>query len=284
VFRCTIPEGVEVKISAELVKPIVQNRKIISIETYPTSRYADFDPEGYKEFQNTISELHDVYVESILTKGKFMYWKFNNDWYMFSTFGMSGQWSPLIGKHPCFSLGHASPSKIDKAKIYFNDPRHFGTVKFTNNRQDLLDKLNELGWDPLQDDLEIYLPFIKSQFSKTSKPVGQMLMDQTIFAGVGNYIRAEALYLAKMSPWRKCNSLTTSELEILCNSIIQVMQESYQHQGATIHTYKDAYGNEGKYSSCFKVYGQKEDPLGNKILKEETPDKRSIHWCPAIQL
>ncbi|CAM6003615.1 unnamed protein product [Sphagnum balticum] len=40
------------------------------------------------------------------------------------------------------------------------------------------------------------------------------------------------------------------------------MKDSYAHQGATILTYKDAYGAEGKYSSCFKVYGKERDPLG----------------------
>jgi formamidopyrimidine-DNA glycosylase len=66
--------------------------------------------------------------------------------------------------------------------------------------------------------------------------------------------------------------------------LVDVMKESYKYQGATILTYKDAYGAEGKYSSCFKVYGQKTDPLGNKIVTEETPDKRTIHWCPTIQV
>jgi formamidopyrimidine-DNA glycosylase len=62
------------------------------------------------------------------------------------------------------------------------------------------------------------------------------------------------------------------------------MQESYQHQGATISTYKTVYGAEGKYSTLFKVYGQKQDSAGRKIIKQQTPDKRTIHWCPEIQV
>jgi formamidopyrimidine-DNA glycosylase len=167
--------------------------------------------------------------------------------------------------------------------IYFNDPRHFGTIKFVQGKDQLNNKLTELGWDPLQDDLNKNSPWLISKLSKTSKPIGQVLMDQSLFSGVGNYIRAEALYLAKMSPWRPANQISKDDAVMLFQNCIDVMQESYQHQGATIQTYKTVYGEEGRYSSCFKVYGKKVDPLGNQIIKEDTPDGRTIHWCPAIQ-
>ena len=61
------------------------------------------------------------------------------------------------------------------------------------------------------------------------------------------------------------------------------MESSYQHQGATISTYKTVYGEEGRYSTLFKVYGKKLDPGGNKIVSETTPDKRTTHWVPSIQ-
>jgi formamidopyrimidine-DNA glycosylase len=109
-------------------------------------------------------------------------------------------------------------------------------------------------------------------------------MDQSIFSGVGNYIRAEALYLAKLAPKRLANSLSKDEINLLCQSIVEVMETSYKYQGATLLTYKDSYGNEGKYSSLFKVYGRKTDDLGNKIIKETSSEGRTIHWCPAIQI
>ena len=127
------------------------------------------------------------------------------------------------------------------------------------------------------------LLFIINKLKSSRKCIGEMLMNQEIFSGIGNYIRAEALYLSKISPWRQSSLLTKEEIINLCQSVVYVMNESYNHQGATILTYKTAYGAEGKYSSCFKVYGKKTDPLGNLIIKENTPDKRAIHWCPAVQ-
>jgi formamidopyrimidine-DNA glycosylase len=287
-----MPEGVEVKLSAELIRPLVVNRIITKVSVGNKSRYANQLPEGLKEFSESFksSELggwvnSPVLIADVKTQGKFMYWSFDNDWYMFSTFGMTGQWSPNAGKHVCLNIGLHDPRDIDGefSDVYFNDPRHFGTLKFVKGKAQLLEKLNELGWDPLQDKLADHLPYLKSKLSNIHKPIGQVLMDQTIFAGVGNYIRAEALYLAKTSPWKIANQLSPDEILALCQSCVDVMQESYKHQGATIQTYKTAYGEEGRYSSCFKVYGKKIDPLGNKIIKEDTPDGRTIHWCPAVQ-
>lgn len=190
---------------------------------------------------------------------------------------MSGQFSPQAGKHPCMEMKFR-----DGSAIYFNDPRHFGTIKTTTNRLDLTDKLSALGWDPLQDPLSEWKDRIQRALH-TDKPIGQVLMDQGVFAGVGNYLRSESLYAVKMSPWRPSKDLTPDELEGLCQAIKTVMQDSYNHQGATILTYRDAYGAEGKYSGLFKCYGQKKDPLGNPIIKEPTPDGRTMHWCPSVQ-
>lgn len=289
-----MPEGVEVKISGELIKPLVLNKYVNKVRFDDDSRYGGPDkspPEGYDEFLDTFTsrkEDHKRYVTSqvkiidVKCKGKFMYWQFDNGWYMYCTFGMTGQWSPTAGKHVCLVMNLSDDTGIF-SKVYFNDPRHFGTIKFISNEKELKAKLNELGWDPLSNSLDKWMPWLKSELSASKKPIGQVLMDQTVFAGVGNYIRAEALYATQMSPWRISNTLSAQDVETLCKAIVDVMEESYKWQGATLLTYKDAYGNEGKYSSCFKVYGRAKDPLGNAIKTENTPDGRTIHWCPTIQ-
>jgi formamidopyrimidine-DNA glycosylase len=286
-----MPEGVEVKISGELIKPLVQNKFVSKIYFDDFSRYgySKDPPEGYMEFLNTFRKKEEFgYVVSALKivdvkyKGKFMYWQFDNGWYMYCTFGMTGQWSPTPGKHVCLTV-RLYDDEGGVSKVYFNDPRHFGTIKFVSTEKELKSRLNELGWDPLSNSLDKWMPWLKSELSNSKKPIGQVLMDQAVFAGVGNYIRAEALYKAQVSPWRISNTMSPQDVETLCGAIIEVMEESYKWQGATLLTYKDAYGNEGKYASCFKVYGKSKDPLGNIIKTENTPDGRTIHWCPSVQ-
>lgn len=285
-----MPEGPEVKLSADLIRPLVVGKQVRKFIMGSGSRYGDSPPEGLNDFHKSFREegvvnvVNECKIVDVQVKGKFMYWTFSNGWYMFSTFGMSGQWSPKVGKHMCLEIQLIDYSNGETSSVYFNDPRHFGTVKFINNAQELADKLFELGWDPLTMPLDKNMRWLTFQLAKSKKSIAEVLMDQSIFAGVGNYIRAEALYLSKLSPWRQANKLSQDEIKTLGQAIVDVMQESYAHQGATIHTYKTAYGEEGKYSTLFKVYGQEKDPSGYKIIKQQTPDKRTIHWCPDVQV
>ncbi len=275
-----MPEGVEVKLCADLTRPLLINKNIINAFPTKNGRYSTYPISGFDHFINDIKK-NPIKILGVDNKGKFMYWSFSNDWYMFSTFGMTGQWSTQEGKHSCFGFYLGDNPDIFET-MYFNDPRHFGTIKFVQGKSYLNKKLEELGWDPLKSDYTDYKYFIKKKIYN-NKPIGQLLMNQAIFAGVGNYIRAEALYISNISPWRLGTSLSEKEIDLLCSSIVQVMNESYQHQGATIQTYKTIYGEEGRYSTIFKVYGQNLDPLGNKVVRDTTPDGRTIHWCPAIQ-
>jgi formamidopyrimidine-DNA glycosylase len=281
----TMPEGVEVKLSAEVIRPLVTGHTIVTVDFPNTSRYHTEVPEGLTEFLrvNGESRYPVAQIQNVKTKGKFMYWEFKDEWYMFCTFGMTGQWSPKEGNHVSMHLSLVDNGTGKLSDIYFNDPRHFGTIKFVQGTAALRKKLTELGWDPLTQKLDNHWIPLVNKIRGSNKPIGQLLMDQKVFAGVGNYIRAEALYQAEISPWRMGNMMTKESIETLCKALVNVMEESYKHQGATIHTYTTVYGEEGKYSSCFKVYGQKSDPLGNPIIKEETPEGRTIHWCPMIQ-
>lgn len=276
-----MPEGVEVKLSADVIRPLVKDRIIESISFPSTSRYSTESPDGFKEFNTHFSFQDKAFsckIENIQNKGKFMYWTIKDDWYVFLTYGMTGQLSPQAGKHVCMKV----ILDDEPLRLYFNDQRHFGTIKFVHGKKLLDNKLYELGWDPLQMPLNANLAWVKWHLAKTGKGIGEVLMDQGVFAGVGNYIRAEALYLSKLSPFRPANKLSEDEIDRLCQNIVDVMEESYKYQGATIQTYKTVYGEEGKYSSIFKVYNQKNDPLGNKIIKQDSGG-RTIHWCPSIQ-
>lgn len=274
-----MPEGPELLLSADYIRPLLQERTII--KAYPTnnSRYAITLPEGYVAFQNYIDQ-GQCQVQDVQVKGKFMFWQFSDNWSLWCTFGMSGRMSPQRDHHPCFVF------QLDNStEMVFDDTRHFGTIKFSNNPQALTAKLNELGWDALSQPLDINRRnWIKNKLFRSNKTIVEILMDQKIFCGVGNYIKCESLYVSGLSPWRLGKSLNHDDIDRLCQAIVNVVNTSYQQRGATILTYKTADGAEGDYANFFKVYGKKQDPQGLPIKKETTSDGRTTHWVPAIQI
>ncbi|MGG6265599.1 hypothetical protein ACQ4M3_06285 [Leptolyngbya sp. AN03gr2] len=67
----------------------------------------------------------------------------------------------------------------------------------------------------------------------SERTIGAALLDQTIVAGIGNYLRAEILFLCQIDPWRKVQELTQPELDSLCQIIPQIARRAYETAGVT---------------------------------------------------
>jgi formamidopyrimidine-DNA glycosylase len=200
----------------------------------------------------------------------------DNEWSMWNTLGMTGNWSEDTRKHPRVKL------TLNDGDIFFNDQRNFGTVKFVKGKFTLIQKLKSLGPDMLVDEVTDQ-QFIERLRKKDAWQITTALMNQAVVAGVGNYIKAEALWLARISPHRRVSELSDERLSVLNGSIKTVMKESFKSGGATIRSYKNFNGEDGEYSRRFLVYNQKADPDGNEVIREMTEDQRTTHWCPSVQ-
>ena len=121
------------------------------------------------------------------------------------------------------------------------------------------------------------------QLLAKDKTLAEALMNQSVVSGVGNYVKAEALYRARLSPHRLTGSLLKEEAEALRQAIVDVMTEAYRKKGASIRTYRTSQDEMGQAQFSFRVYGKKRDPEGNNVVKEETRDGRTTHWVPTLQ-
>ena len=266
------PEGPEVKRITDQLNEQLSGSTITGIDIL-SGRYTKKLPQGYSEFENNIPYT----INAVNCKGKFIYFSVGaNDWYIWNTLGMSGSWSKEPSKHARVRFD------LYGKHIYFIDMRNFGTLKFVHGKKELEKKLKSLGPDMLAEDLpdSKFKWFLKNAGAKTSV---EFLMNQKNISGVGNYIKAEALYLAKISPHRACYKITPQEAEDLNRAIKSVIRTSYETGGSTFKTYADFNGEVGTFSDRFMVYRQKKDPLGNDVIKQETDDKRTTHWVPAVQ-
>ena len=113
--------------------------------------------------------------------------------------------------------------------------------------------------------------------------ITKALMDQSIVSGIGNYIKAEVLYRAKVSPWMSVADLSDAQLTEIYEATCWVIKASYESRGVTLRDYVMPDGSTGDYQFNFLCYSQRTDPLGNPIKKETTPDGRTTWWCPEIQ-
>lgn len=269
-----MPEGPEVRRTTDGLVSCFLNKEIELLE-FGSGRYSKKPPTGYTDFCEKLPKL----VTAVGCKGKFIYFLFGDGSSLWNTLGMSGYWSHQPGKH-----NRAVLTTCDHSTMFYNDMRNFGTFKYVSSQDELTKKLNSLGPDLLSEDVSLSA-FRKSltKGKRADKPISQLLMDQSVVSGVGNYLKAEILYRCRMSPHRICRNISDGEFETLLHASRSIMKLSYETGGATIRNYKDASGKNGMYNRRFAVYNQKLDPQGNEVVRETTQDKRTTHWVPSLQ-
>jgi len=289
-----MPEGPEIRRSADHLSRLLVGKYIVNALIGKGGRYTeDNPPPGFPPLLATMKKGAIPRVTEVNAKGKFMWWQLEHKdqtTFVWITYGMSGQWHRDSNKHTAFGIYFAPQNDvfdrlgnfIQPDTLYFNDPRHFGTIHFVQDPRTHEKKLASLGPDMLSnppDERQFRVELLR----KNQKTLAEVLMDQSVISGVGNYVKAEALYLAELSPHRIICELSTLEIERLRLQIINVMRASYNTGGATIRTYRNPYGAEGGAQRRFAVYGNQTDPMGNPVVREETKDGRTTHWVPAIQ-
>lgn len=271
-----MPEGPEVRRSHEDVMRVLKGRAITGLVILG-GRFEKKAPVGYAEVQ-----LPTTIVDGGV-KGKFMWFELgDHDTTMWVTLGMSGYWSSYQTPHAHFRIDFMD-SNNELNAVYFIDQRRFGTIKFSHNKTELAKKLKSLGLDLLNEEPEIE-EFIEIISKKPERSVCEVLMDQRVCSGVGNYIKCEVLYRSRISPYRKVKDLSRSEFGKLYSWTKKIIKASYLQGGASIRNYRRLTGEIGDFVFEFEVYAQKQDPHGNPVVREETLDKRTTHWVPSLQL
>jgi DNA-formamidopyrimidine glycosylase len=267
-----MPEGPEVKRNTDFLNKQLSGKMLESFSIL-SGRYEKHGPfKGYDEMSNRM-----LIVSEVCCKGKFIYFKFQDDTSLWCTLGMSASWQKNKTKHSRIYIKTTYGNEV-----FFNDIRNFGTLKYVTVEKELKDKLATLGPDVLSSYVDTEL--FKERLDKKPKwSIAKALMNQTVISGIGNYLKAEILYASKISPHRLCKDLKINEIELIAEKSFEITNASYRSGGATILTYRNENNKKGLYSRRFMVYNHKVDPLGNKVIKETTTDNRSTYWVPNIQ-
>lgn len=190
---------------------------------------------------------------------------------------MTGAWSNVKNKHTRLEFLFK-----DDCKLYYNDIRNFGTFQ-VKTCSELKQKIKSIGPDMLSCPPNTN-DFISKLRKHNNKEICEVIMNQKIISGVGNYIKAESLWYSRIYPLAKVKDLTDTNLETLYKAIIYVINKSYNEQGASIKDYYTFDGDSGSATNGFVVYGRSLDFNNMKVLKTTTADKRTTHWVAERQI
>src|SRR5690606_11992285 len=91
----------------------------------------------------------------------------------------------------------------DKFSYVFEDLRNFGTLKLTDDKNEIFNKFDSMAPDLIRTKYSAQTLIQRFKEIKSKKLIVVLLMDQThksVVSGIGNYMVAEILYRAKISP------------------------------------------------------------------------------------
>ena len=90
-----------------------------------------------------------------------------------------------------------------------------------------------LGPDPLREDADPGRAW--ARISTSRQPIGALLMDQAVVAGIGNVYRAELLFRARIDPYREGRRVSESEWGAMWRDLRTLMRAGVKAQSHCDH-------------------------------------------------
>lgn len=146
--------------------------------------------------------------------------------------------------------------------------------------------LARLGPDPLRrrPDAAAFV----ARVLRSRAPVGTMLMDQSVVAGVGNVYRAEALFRQRLDPFRQGRLHDAAVLHALWDDLVVLLRAGVRAGRIVTTRPQDRERPSGRPRrvDAHYVYGRAEQPcrICGTPVRDALVAARRLFWCPVCQV
>jgi endonuclease VIII len=216
-------------------------------------------PHPRAAVKRLVERLDGRRLLAVEAAGKNLLLRFENGVVLRSHLRMSGRWqvrprgSKVMGR-PWLVLRGA-----EREAVLWNGP-----VLELDDRA-----VRRLGPDILAEppDLDAMLANLRRD---PDRAAGDALLDQRLVAGIGNVWKAEALWRARVSPWRPVVEMSDEELRAVLQSAHELMTASVETGRGRRFVYNRAGRGCRRCGTPIEARGQGDD-------------NRTAYWCPACQ-
>jgi endonuclease-8 len=123
--------------------------------------------------------------------------------------------------------------------------------------------------------------------SRAADPIHDVLLDQRVLAGIGNVLKSEVLFVARVNPFTPTGSLSDEQFERLMTAALRLMRLNTVDADRTPHIMgRRTTGSLNPENKLF-VYGRSGKPCrvcGTSIEVRKTgADARLTYWCQTCQ-
>jgi endonuclease VIII len=271
-----MPEGPEIRRATDAIAKVLQGKLVRNLE-FGQPHLVPFQ----KRFKN-------VLVLNVEPRGKAVLTHFANDKTIYSHNQLYGEWA-IFDKN-------AEPPTHKQRRIVLDTDEH-RIVLYSASDIEVLDSgqvskypyIAKLGVELLESNIglkDVIECLNAPRWQK--KLLAQILLDQAFLAGVGNYLRSEILFVAKLHPWVRLIDLSVAQRKCLAKAAITVTRRAYRYAGITndLASAKMLKAEGVPFSSyrhfVFDRAGQSCWVCHTEVVRVEVAG-RQLHWCPNCQ-
>lgn len=222
-----------------------------------------------------------VSISRVEAAGKNLLMFFSDGWVLRTHMRMTGAWHLYRHGERWRAPGHAVRCVIETAEwvaIAVDVP----VLEWVKER-DLPHHapVANLGPDVLKDPFDVD-EVVRRARLQPDVAISEILLDQTVLAGVGNVFKSEILFVAKTSPHTPVAALTDAQLR----SILAIAQKQMR---ANVSPAAVGRVTTGRMNADEKLWVYRRAGLPCRICgaivetRRTGPNARSTYWCPACQ-
>lgn len=176
----------------------------------------------------------------------------------------------------------------NKKHLAFSDLRRFAKIYcFPTSKKDTLKDIKDVGPEPLAKNFFFEI-FRERLLLRPAGKIKQVLMDQSVIAGIGNIYSDEILWAAGVHPLSAVSKIPKRKLKVAFEAMIEILTKAIKIGGDSTSDFRGIDGRPGSYQNFHKAYRQ----TGKLCPKPHCQGKivrikiggRSAHFCPVHQI
>lgn len=272
-----MPEGPEVRLMADRIEKAIAGHELTKV----TIDSPKIMPLRGKLLANTLRKVH--------TYSKAFVLEFDEGIFIYVHLQLYGKWK--IG-----TIGN-KPQTNRKLRLWLETEKHYAALYSATEIQTLKKEqirehsyIKKLGPDLLANPQfgvgHVSRRLGKKEFSRRS--LGHLLLDQSFFSGVGNYLRSEILFEAGLLPSSQIGKINANQKTDLARAIHTMMHRSYDTKGVTVSKVLSRKARKNKQTRKeyrHYVFARQNKPcrICNENIEKITFAGRRLYFCSNCQ-
>jgi formamidopyrimidine-DNA glycosylase len=265
-----MPELPEVETARRRLERALRGRRIVDVATVPDPLvYAGVSPRRFAR------ALRGRRVLGVKRKGKHLWMELDRRPWPAFHLGMTGSFELYGSEAERPRFWKVEIRMEDGRRLALPDARRFGRIRLQDDPE-REPPVSRLGLDPF-----VGLPAaaeLRRLLERRQAPIKAVLLDQAVFAGVGNWIADEVLYQARIRPDRPAAGLSEVEVRGLRRRLLAIVRRA-----VAVGADSDRFPRGWLFHHRWRRNAEARTALREKIV-HETIGGRTTAWVPTRQL